>query len=215
MSAIRRPLVLVGGEARQLPPGDLLPSGDVPVYDTVGTLQRLPLTSAGNVPFITEDGDTHSDIPLVEGTGEGPFGSMAQQSASAVAITGGMIGGKDATQLVDTATAQTLTNKSLRQSINAQTGTTFTPALSDAGKLVTLNNAAAIALTIPPNSSVAFGVGDSVDFAQIGAGQVTVSPGSGVTLIATPGLKFRAQGSAATAVKIATDTWLLVGDLSA
>ncbi|QEL64798.1 hypothetical protein OTERR_13220 [Oryzomicrobium terrae] len=211
----RRPLVVVGGAVGELPIGDTLSNTNVPVYDAAGTLHLLLLTSDGKVPFIIADGTTHSDVPLVEGDSSPGLGDLAYQMANAVSITGGTVGGKDVTALVDTSTAQTLSNKSIRQSINAQTGTTFTPALSDAGKLVTLNNAAAIALTIPPNSSVAFGVGDSVDFAQIGAGQVTVSPGSGVTLIATPGLKFRAQGSAATAVKIATDTWLLVGDLSA
>jgi hypothetical protein len=50
---------------------------------------------------------------------------------------------------------------------------------------------------------------------QIGAGQVTVVGGSGVTVNATPGLKFRAQYSAATAIKIAADSWVLVGDLAA
>jgi hypothetical protein len=50
---------------------------------------------------------------------------------------------------------------------------------------------------------------------QIGAGQVTVAGAGGVTVSATPGLKFRAQYSAATLLKIAADTWILVGDLSA
>jgi hypothetical protein len=38
--------------------------------------------------------------------------------------------------------------------INAQTGTTYTTVLADDGKLVTCDNAASIALTIPPNSAV-------------------------------------------------------------
>lgn len=105
----------------------------------------------------------------------------------------------------------------ITQPINTQTGTSYTIAASDVGpnKMVTLNNAAAITLTIPPNSSVAIDVGKSVDFAQLGAGQVTFSPGPGVTLRTTPGAKLRAQYSGATAVKIATDEWLIVGDLAA
>jgi len=103
------------------------------------------------------------------------------------------------------------------QPINVQTGTTYTVAASDAvpRTLVTLNNAAAITVTIPPNSGVGISVGKSVDFAQLGAGQVTFAPGSGVTLRATPGTKLRAQYSGATAIKIATDEWLIVGDLAA
>ena len=100
------------------------------------------------------------------------------------------------------------------QAINAQTGTTYTTVLSDAGKLVTLSNASAITLTIPPNSSVAYAVGTRIDFIQIGAGQVTVAGGTGVTVNSTPTLKFRAQHSAASCIKIATDTWQLVGDLA-
>ena len=100
------------------------------------------------------------------------------------------------------------------QTINAQTGTTYTLVLTDAAKLVTLTNAAAVTLTVPTNTSVAFPVGTHVDWAQLGAGQVTVAPAGGVTVNATPTLKARAQYDAATLVKLATDTWLLVGDLA-
>jgi hypothetical protein len=101
-----------------------------------------------------------------------------------------------------------------QSTINAQTGTTYTTVLGDASKLVTLSNASAITLTIPANSSVAYPVGTKIDLAQIGAGQVTVAGASGVTVNSTPTLKFRAQYSAATCIKTATDTWLLVGDLA-
>jgi hypothetical protein len=98
--------------------------------------------------------------------------------------------------------------------INTQTGTTYTTVLADQSKLVTLNNGSAITLTIPANSSVAYPVGTKIDLAQLGAGQVTVAGAGGVTVNATPTLKLRAQYSAATCIKIATDTWLLVGDLA-
>ena len=98
---------------------------------------------------------------------------------------------------------------------NAQTGTTYTLVIADANKLVTLSNAAAITMTVPPNSSVAFPIGTRLDLAQIGAGQVTVAQGSGVTVSATPGLKFRARYAGATLIKTGTDAWLLFGDLSA
>ena len=101
------------------------------------------------------------------------------------------------------------------QAINAQTGTTYTTVLADGGKLVTLSNGSAITLTIPPNSSVAYPIGSKLDFIQIGAGQVTVAGGTGVTVNSTPTLKFRAQHSGASCIKIATDTWQLVGDLAA
>lgn len=98
--------------------------------------------------------------------------------------------------------------------INAQTGTSYTLVLGDAQQLVTLSNASAISLTVPTNASVAFPIGTSIDLIQLGAGQITVS-GASVTLLATPGLKFRAQYSGASLIKTATNTWVLVGDTSA
>lgn len=98
---------------------------------------------------------------------------------------------------------------------NAQTGTTYTLALSDVGKRVELSNAAAIALTVPPNASVAFPVDCVITLVQTGAGQVTVAGGAGVTVNAAPGLKLTDQWSTATLIKRATNTWLLTGRLSA
>jgi len=99
---------------------------------------------------------------------------------------------------------------------NAQTGTTYTLVLTDANNtMVELSNAAAIALTVPLNSSVAWPVGSQINLLQTGAGQVTVAGASGVTVNATPGLKLRAQYSGATLIKRGSDSWVLVGDVSA
>ena len=100
--------------------------------------------------------------------------------------------------------------------LNAQTGTTYTLVLADAHKLVTQSNASAITTTIPPNSSVAFEIGDQVNLLQLGAGQVTVAAGAGVT-IRSEGtkLKLKGQYAAATCIKIGSDEWVLVGNLSA
>lgn len=99
--------------------------------------------------------------------------------------------------------------------INAQTGTAYTLALTDAGKLVTLNNIGAVTLTVPPTSAVALPVGTVVAVAQLGAGQVGAVAGAGVTL-RNPGLtnKARAQFSRLSLEKIGADEWLLSGDLA-
>ena len=100
--------------------------------------------------------------------------------------------------------------------LNAQTGTTYTAVLADDGKLVTCDNAAAIALTIPPNSTAAFGIGTQINIMQLGAGQVTITAGAGVTLRSDGSkLKTNAQYAVATCCKIATDTWVVVGNLKA
>lgn len=99
---------------------------------------------------------------------------------------------------------------------NAQVGTTYTLALTDDGKVVEMNNASANTLTVPPNSSVAFPVGAQILVLQTGAGQTTLAAGAGVTINSKDGnLKLSAQWCAATLIKRATDTWVVVGDLSA
>ncbi len=118
----------------------------------------------------------------------------------------------------ETLTNKTLTSPLINLGINAQTGTTYTTVLADNGKLTTLTNASAIAVTIPPNSSVAYPVGAQINMAQLGAGQVTVSGGSGVTVVSTGATaaspKARAQYSTLTAVQTSTDNWLIMGDIS-
>jgi hypothetical protein len=100
--------------------------------------------------------------------------------------------------------------------INAQTGTTYTTVLSDDGKLITCSNAASIALTIPPNSSVAYGIGTQINIAQLGAGTVTITAGAGVTLnSAGTKLKTDAQYALCTCVKTDTNEWFVVGNLKA
>jgi hypothetical protein len=130
--------------------------------------------------------------------------------------------------LVGRATTDTLTNKTLTSptingatigtsiinlALNAQTGTTYTPVLADNGKLVTLSNASAITLTVPTNASVAYATGAQINIQAIGAGQVTVVGDTGVTVNGT-GTKLRVQWSAATLVKLGTDSWTLIGDLA-
>ena len=97
---------------------------------------------------------------------------------------------------------------------NAQTAS-YTLVAADRSKMVEMNVASANTLTVPLNSSVAFPVGTKIDILQVGAGQTTIAGAGGVTVNATPGLKLRAQWGSATLIKRATDTWVLVGDLSA
>ena len=99
--------------------------------------------------------------------------------------------------------------------INAQTAS-YTAVLTDDGKLVTMSNASANNFTVPPNSSVAFGIGTQINIAQLGAGQTTLVAGAGVTLNSSgTKLKLKDQYSVATCVKTDTNTWFVVGNLSA
>jgi hypothetical protein len=98
---------------------------------------------------------------------------------------------------------------------NAQSGTSYTTVLSDAYKIIELNNSSAITLTVPLSSSVAYAIGTQIQLLQTGTGQVTVAATAGVTINYNPGLKLRGQWSSATLIKRGTDTWVLVGDITA
>jgi hypothetical protein len=99
--------------------------------------------------------------------------------------------------------------------INPQTATSYTLTLADAGRLVSLANAAAVTVTVPAAASVAFPVGTVIELARLGAGTVgVVAAGGGVVRAADSKYALRAQYSPARLVKIAADEWLLTGDLT-
>jgi hypothetical protein len=131
----------------------------------------------------------------------------------------------DTSVTADLTTAQTLTNKTLTAPIinlalNAQTGTTYTFALTDNGKLVTASNASAQTYSIPTNATTAYPTGTQINIIQIGAGQVTIqAASSGTTTVSSTGAtatapKLRAQYSSATCIKASTDLWYVVGDIA-
>ena len=100
--------------------------------------------------------------------------------------------------------------------LNAQTGTTYTLALTDVAKVVTLTNGSAITLTVPLNSSVAFPIGTQILLYQGGAGNVTISPAAGVTIRSDGAkLKLNAQYAVAGLLKLGTDEWVAFGNLKA
>lgn len=98
---------------------------------------------------------------------------------------------------------------------NAQTGTSYTLALTDVAKVISLTNAASITLTIPTNATVAFPTGTQILLYQGGAGQVTVG-GAGVTIRSNgTKLKINGQYGIAGLLKVATDEWVLFGNTAA
>jgi hypothetical protein len=130
----------------------------------------------------------------------------------------------------DLTTAQTLTNKTLTTPIintpkiaigySAKTAS-YTIASGDEGYLFSMNNAATQQFNIPTDATFNFPIGTQVNFVWItGAGQPTIgatTPGT-TTLVSTGATsatpKLRAVNSAATAIKLAANSWLVVGDLS-
>lgn len=90
---------------------------------------------------------------------------------------------------------------------NTQTGTTYTVLAADNGKVVTLNNASAITVTVPTLSA-----GFSCTFIQKGAGQVTFSA-SGTTINnAHSQTKTYGQYSSVTLYGLSSTSFVLAGD---
>jgi hypothetical protein len=121
----------------------------------------------------------------------GSTGSAGATGPTGPAGADGADGGFDSTQTIESV--------STSRSISS----------ADAGKLLT--NSAAITMTVTGLS-----IGQQVDFIQTNSSQITFAAGSGVTLYSKDSkLKTNAQYSAATIKCIATNTYVLVGDLAA
>lgn len=182
--------ILVGGGASALPVWTTATGSGAPVRATSPTL-------------VTPALGTPSSGTLTNCTGLPP-GGITQASAA----TGQVLAWSGSAWTPQSISASLV-------SINAQTGTTYTLVIGDAGKFVTMSNASANTLTVPPNSSVAFPVGTVINIAQGGAGQTTIAAGGGVTIgSADAKLKLRVQYSSCSIIKTDTDTWILVGDIT-
>jgi hypothetical protein len=187
----------------------------------------------GPIPIVTNTMATAIDAKgdLVVGTGDDTFSRLAAGtdtyilSANSAEATGlqwiandtgdieGVVTGTDS-GLSGGVTSGTATLR-LKLEFDAETGTTYTLVAGNLNQLVTLDNASAITLTVPPS---VFSAGDVINIAQIGAGQVTLAEGAGVTITSTgatvdaPAL--RAQYSSASIICTAADTFLVVGDIA-
>ena len=97
------------------------------------------------------------------------------------------------------------------------TGTTDTLVLDDLKfKLIQYSSTSNVTITIPLDSSVAFPVGCVINIIKTGAtGDVTIQGDAGVTVNsasgATPALT--GQYTVATCVKLATDSWVVFGNI--
>lgn len=99
--------------------------------------------------------------------------------------------------------------------LNTQAGTAYTAALTDVGKLINFTSGTAIVFTIPAATAVAFAVGDQINIYQGGSAQATITPAATVTIRSSGAkLKTKDQFSVATCIKIDTNEWIALGNLS-
>ncbi|TXH52794.1 MAG: hypothetical protein E6Q97_14875 [Desulfurellales bacterium] len=94
------------------------------------------------------------------------------------------------------------------------TGATYTFILTNAqNSIIKANRATAQTFTVPDNATTAFPIYSVIPIYQYGAGQVTIAAAGGVTIRTPETLKARKQYSQMALTKIATDEWILTGDL--
>lgn len=122
---------------------------------------------------------------------------------------------KDTVVVHDGSTAGGFPLAKQRNPYNAQTGTSYTLALTDADGVVTASNASAITVTIPAS---VFAQGDRITVVQQGAGQVSFAQGSGATIVSTGATtaapKLRVRYSAATVICDSASSFTVVGDIA-
>lgn len=96
--------------------------------------------------------------------------------------------------------------------ISNQTTTSYTLVLGDDGKYLRINDATVSQVIVPLNSSVAFPVGAQIRINQAGAGPVSITPVSGVTVNSPGSPRTKNQYDSYILTKVATNTWDLSGD---
>jgi hypothetical protein len=104
--------------------------------------------------------------------------------------------------------------------VNAQTGLTYTAVKADGlNAIVTMDNAAANTFSIPTDATYDFPVGTTLLVYQKGVGVTTINAvTSGTTTIVSAGAvsaaPVLAQFKSAACIKIAADSWVVVGAIA-
>jgi hypothetical protein len=194
-----------------------------------------PTLSAGEWGYETDTGKAKIGNGSTAWSSLSYFGGAGTVTSitAGTGLSGGTITGSgtiaiDTATTVDLSTAQTLTNKTLTtptitqgQSTPSFSANAYTLVAGDAGKLLLASNSStAGTVYVPTNGSVAFATGTQITVLQTGSGQLTISATTpATTTINSTGAtaaspKCRAQYSAITLIKTATDTWYAMGDIS-
>lgn len=127
----------------------VLGSGATLVASGSGTIVATSVASLAGLPSIATQ--------TVLGNGTGSTGPPA-----ALTLSGNLIA--------------TATGLGTTQAINSQTGTSYAVVAGDAGKLLTLNNASAVAVSLSQANQSGFTSGFALDLQNKGAGVVTLTP---------------------------------------
>jgi len=188
---------------------------------TANTNTRLPIGTNGQILGVS------AGVPAWINNDQGDITEVAAGTGISVASGTGPIPTVSINTAVtaDLTTAQTLTNKTLTSpkislAYTAKTDN-YTIADGDQNALFTMNAATAKTFSIPTDATFNFAIGTQVHFAWItGAGQPSIAATTpATTTILSTGAtstapKLRLANSAATAIKLAANSWLVVGDIA-
>jgi hypothetical protein len=202
------------------------------IDDTVGKLARvydsatdtwIPLVGspAPHVHNVSSSPDVDITEPLADNeilqysTSASAFVNTDSPEFSSFVSSSGSITSLDVSGSLSVEDIQVTGESRFNYQINSQSAS-YELSLEDHGRVIPINNSSANNLTVPPNSSVAFPIGSTVSIIQLGSGQTTIVPGSGVTIRSENSkLKTKAQYALTGLLKIATDEWVAFGNLTA
>jgi hypothetical protein len=194
---------------------------------TVATSNTVQLGNSSVTSVNTSGTITDPSIKLTTGASNGYIltsaaDGTASWAASSSSISGGTINAiprySSATaitpgSITDNGTDISFTNKTIAggsAAVNAQTGTTYSLVQGDNGRVITMNNASAITLTIPTSLTAGF----NCMIVQYGAGTVTIVGASGVTVVNRSNYnKTGGQYAIVTIVSPVANTFITGGDM--
>lgn len=189
-----------GADGATGPAGPQGPQGDPGDTGATGAAGRTILN--GTIDPTTEGADGDFYINTANSKIFGPkAGGVWPAGVSIIGATGAA--GSNGTNGTDGIT-----------SVTSQSGTAYTAVLGDASKFIQFTNASPVTFTIPPQSGVAWAANTLIEFAQLGAGALTIAAGAGVTIHSRAADFVMAGQYAVGGLKrLAADEWVLFGDL--
>jgi len=197
--------------------GDILPITDVSGTPTTKSVTVANLMAAAPVQSVnTATGAVVLDADDIDDTSTSHKFVTASDITNLGNLSGTNTGDQDLSSYLQSVSAGDLTDgnfdgtaiEGFDASLNDQTGTTYTLVSGDNGKVVVLDNAFAVTVTVPSG----LGAGFNCSFVQKGAGQVSFSA-SGTTINNRQShTKINGQYGVASIVAYAADTFVLAGD---
>lgn len=188
-----------------------------------GTITSITAGTGLTGGTITTNGTIAIDSTVTTYTGSGTFTNKTFDTAgtgNSFSINGTAITANTGSGNNVLATSPSITTPKITLSYTAKTAS-YTFASGDEGNIFSMNNASTQQFNIPTDATFNFAIGTQFNmFWLTGAGQPTigaVTPGTTTvistgTTSATP--KLRVANSMATALKIASNSWIVTGDIA-